>query len=102
MSDFTLVLAVAAITYGTRVAFLLRPRPAPEGALGRFLDVFPLALFVAIAMTGLIAPEGEPALSPALAAALGGIIGAVVVRRNLWGVLAFGMVFFYITRALTE
>ena len=50
VSDLALVLAVAAITYGTRVAFLLRPRPAPEGALGRFLDVFPLALFVAIAM----------------------------------------------------
>ena len=102
MSDLALVLAVAAITYGTRVAFLLRPGPAPEGALGRFLDVFPLALFVAIAMTGLIAPEGEPAITPALAAALGGVIGAVVFRRNLWGVLAFGMVFFYITRALPD
>lgn len=101
MSDLTLVLAVAAITYGTRVAFLLRPRPAPEGALGRFLDVFPLALFVAIAMTGLIAPEGEPAITPALAAALGGVIGAIVFRRNLWGVLFVGMVVFYVIRAMT-
>lgn len=100
MSDLTLVQAVAAITYGTRVAFLLRPRPAPEGALGRFLDVFPLALFVAIAMTGLVAPGGEPAVTPALVAALGGVIGAVVFRRNLWGVLALGMVFFYVTRAM--
>lgn len=102
MSNLTLVLAVAAITYGTRVAFLLRPRPVPEGALGRFLDVFPLALFVAIAITGLAAPGGGPAVTPALAAALGGVIGAVVFRRNLWGVLAVGMVFFYITRALTD
>jgi len=102
VSDLTLVLAVAAITYGTRVAFLLRPRPVPVGALGRFLDVFPLALFVAIAITGLVAPEGEPAVSSALAAALGGVIGAIVFRRNLWGVLAVGMVFFYITRALTS
>ena len=101
MSDLTLVLAVAAITYGTRVAFLLSPRPVPAGALGRFLDVFPLALFVAIAITGLVAPEGEPAVTPALAAALGGVIGAIVFRRNLWGVLAVGMVFFYITRVLT-
>jgi branched-subunit amino acid transport protein len=100
VSDLTLVLAVAAITYGTRVAFLLHPSPAPQGALGRFLDVFPLALFVAIAMTGLIAPEGEPAITPALAAALGGVIGAVVFRRNLWGVLFVGMVFFYVTRAM--
>lgn len=101
MSDLTLVMVVAAITYGTRVAFLLRPRPVPEGALGRFLDVFPLALFVAIAATGLVAPGGEPAVTPALAAALGGVVGAVVFRRNLWGVLVVGMVFFYITRALT-
>lgn len=96
-----MVLAVAAITYGTRVAFLLRPRPVPEGALGRFLDVFPLALFVAIAITGLAAPDGEPAITPALAAALGGVIGAVVFRRNLWGVLVVGMVFFYVTTVLT-
>lgn len=101
MSDLAVVVAVAAITYGTRVTFLLRPRSVPEGALGRFLDVFPLALFVAIAITGLAAPDGEPAVTPALAAALGGIIGAVVFRRNLWGVLVVGMVFFYITRALT-
>ena len=101
MSDLTLVLAVAVITYGTRVAFLLRPRPVPEGALGRFLNVFPLALFVAIAITGLAAPDGEPAVTPALAAALGGVIGAVVFRRNLWGVLAVGMLFFYVTRAMT-
>jgi branched-subunit amino acid transport protein len=96
-----LVVAVAAVTYGSRLAFLIRPRPVPQGALGRFLDAFPLALFVAIAMTGLVAPEGQPAVTPALAAALGGVIGAVVFRRNLWGVLAVGMVFFYVTRALT-
>jgi branched-subunit amino acid transport protein len=96
-----LVVAVAAITFGSRLAFLIRPRPVPQGALGRFLDVFPLALFVAIAATGMVAPEGEPAVTPALSAALGGVIGAVVFRRNLWGVLAVGMVFFYVTRALT-
>jgi branched-subunit amino acid transport protein len=101
VSDLALVLAVAAITYGTRLAFLIRPRPAPEGALGRFLDVFPLALFVAIATTGLAAPGGEPEVTPALAAALGGVVGAVVFRRNLWGVIVVGAAFFYITRALT-
>jgi branched-subunit amino acid transport protein len=101
VNDLALVLVVAAITYGTRVAFLLRPRPTPEGAVGRFLDVFPLALFIAIAMTGLVAPGGEPAVTPALAAALGGVIGAIVFQRNLWGVLAVGMVFFYVTRVLT-
>ena len=100
MSDLTLVLVVAAITYATRLAFMLSPRPVPEGPVGRFLEVFPLALFIVIASSGLLAPEGSPAVSPALAGALGGIIGAIVFRRSLWGVLAVGAVMFYVVRAL--
>jgi len=100
VSDLALVVAVAVITYATRLSFMLRPRPAPEGRLGRFLEVFPLALFLAIAATGLAAPEGTPAVSPALAAALGGILGAIIFRRNLWGVLGVGAAFFYLARAM--
>lgn len=99
MSDLILVLAVAAITYATRLAFLLRPRPVPDGALGRFLEVFPLALFIVIATSGLAAPEGDPAVTPALAAAAGGVIGGVLFRRNLWGVLLVGALTFYLVRA---
>lgn len=101
MSDVVLVVLVALITYASRLSFMLRPRPAPGGALGRFLDVFPLALFMAIAATGLAAPNGSPEISPALAAALGGVLGAVVFRRNLWGVLVVGASFYYLTRTLT-
>lgn len=100
MSDLTLVILVAVITYATRLAFMLRPRPAPEGALGRFLDVFPLALFVSLAATGLVAPDGRPEFSPALAAAAGGVLGGVLFRRNLWGVVMTGGVLFYLTRAI--
>lgn len=100
MSDVALVLVVATITYASRLSFMLRPRPAPAGRLGRFLDGFPLALFVAIAATGLAAPDGTPAVSPALAAALGGLLGAIVFRRNLWGVLGVGATFFYLARAM--
>ena len=100
MSDLLLVLIVAAITFISRVAFLVRPRRAPEGLVGRFLDVFPLALFVAIATDGLLAPSGSPEVTPALAAAIGGIAGAVVFRRALWGVLVVGAVAFYAVRAL--
>ncbi len=100
MSDLALVVAVAVITYATRLSFMLRPRPVPEGRLGRFLEVFPLALFLAIASTGLAAPGGTPAVSPALAAALGGILGAIFFRRNLWGVLGVGAAFFYLARAM--
>ena len=101
MSDVVLVVLVALITYASRLSFMLRPRPAPGGALGRFLDVFPLALFMAIAATGLAAPNGSPEITPALAAALGGVLGAVVFRRNLWGVLVVGASFYYLTRTLT-
>ena len=100
MSDLGLVLAVAVITYATRLAFLVRPRQVPEGPVGRFLEVFPLALFIVIATSGLAAPTGEPAITPALAAAAGGVAGGILLRRNLWGVLGVGAVFFYLTRAV--
>jgi branched-subunit amino acid transport protein len=100
LSDVYLILAVAAVTFASRVAFLIRPRPIPEGLVGRFLNVFPLALFVAIAAQGLLAPRGIPEITPALAAALGGIVGGIVFRRNLWGVLGVGAVFFYVARAV--
>lgn len=100
MSDLVLILLVAAITFATRVAFLIRPRPAPGGFVGRFLDVFPLALFVAIATDALLAPEGSPEVSPALAAAVGGVLGAGVFRRALLGVLVTGAAVFYVVRAV--
>lgn len=100
MSDLALVLVVAVITYLTRVAFLIRPRPVPGGALGRFLDVFPLALFVAIATVGLATPDGTPAVTPGLAAAFGGVVGGVLFRRSLVGILAVGAALFYLVRAV--
>jgi branched-subunit amino acid transport protein len=100
MSDLTLILLVAAVTFASRIAFLIKPRPVPEGALGRFLNVFPLALFIAIAAQGLLAPRGTPEVTPALAAAGGGVIGGLVFRRNLWGVLGVGAVAFYLVRAM--
>ncbi|MGH8953111.1 MAG: AzlD domain-containing protein [Acidimicrobiia bacterium] len=100
MSDLALVLVVAVITFATRIAFLIRPRPVPGGPLGRFLEVFPLALFMVIAVTGLVAPEGSLAVTPALAGAVGGVVGGVLFRRNLWAVMLLGAVAFYVTRAM--
>jgi len=100
VSDLILVLVVAVITYLTRVAFLIRPRPVPGGVVGRFLDVFPLALFVAIATVGLATPDGTPAVTPGLAAAFGGILGGILFRRSLVGILAVGAALFYLVRAL--
>jgi branched-subunit amino acid transport protein len=100
MSDLILIVMVAVITFTSRVAFLVRPRPAPEGLIGRFLDVFPLALFVAIAADSLIAPSGSPEVTPGLAAALGGVVGGVLFRRALWAVLAVVAVTFHAVRAI--
>ena len=100
MSDLVLVLVVGVITFGSRLAFLVGSRAVPEGIVGRFLDVFPLALFMAIATAGLVAPEGTPAITPGLAAAAGGVVGGIVFKRSLLGVLAVGTVAFYVVRAL--
>ena len=98
MSDLALILAVAVITFASRVVFLARPRTEPGGRVGRFLEVFPVALFVALATIGLAAPDGQPEVTVSLAAAAGGIVGGAVFRRSLWGVIAVGAVSFYIVR----
>jgi branched-subunit amino acid transport protein len=96
VSDLALILAVAIVTYASRVIFLARPRTSPGGKVGRFLEVFPVALFVALATIGLAAPDGQPEVTVSMAAAAGGIVGGAVFRRSLWGVIAVGAVSFYI------
>lgn len=100
MSDLALIVGVAVITFGTRVAFLVKPRSAPGRRVGRFLKIFPLALFIAIATSELIAPLGSTELTANLAGAVGGVVGGVVFRRSLWGVLGVGAACFYLARAL--
>jgi branched-subunit amino acid transport protein len=100
MSDVLLVLGVAAITFASRASFMIRPRQAPGGQVGRFLDVFPVALFVAIAVNALVAPIGSPELAANLIAAAGGIVGGFFFRRSVWGVFALGAAFYYLARSL--
>ncbi len=98
MSDLLLVVGVAVITFASRALLMASPLPVPGGLVGRFLDVFPLALFVAIATSGLLAPEGSAEFGPGLAAALGGVIGAALFKRSLLAVLVAGSVLFYLAR----
>lgn len=100
MNDLALIGAMAAITYASRATFLLWPRSIPEGFLGRFLELFPMALFVAIATLGLAAPEGEIEATIALVAAAGGLLGAVVTRRSFLGVAGMGIVAWWVARAV--
>ncbi|NNC41011.1 MAG: AzlD domain-containing protein [Acidimicrobiia bacterium] len=98
MSDLALILAVAVVTFASRVVFLASPRTEPGGRVGRFLEVFPVALFIALATIGLAAPDGQPEVTVSMAAAAGGIVGGAVFRRSLWGVIAVGAVSFYAVR----
>ena len=94
MSDVTLIVIAGVITFASRLIFLVRPIEPPTGRVAAFLDVFPLALFIALATAGLVAPDGRPELTPALFAAAGGVVGAAVFRRSLWGVIMTGAVFY--------
>jgi len=83
------VVAMGAVTYASRAVFLLRRPESVGGWLGRFLDAFPVALFVALAVTGTIAPSGHLEANPGLAAlAIGGLL--VWRRAPVWLVMAAG------------
>lgn len=100
MSDLSVVLAMAAVTYGCRVVFLARPGRPPVGRLAVFLERFPLALFVALATATLLVPGG---LSDPVSgyAALGGALGGgLLTRRSLPGVLAGGVAAYWVARWL--
>jgi len=101
VSDLSLVLAMAVITFTSRAVFLVWPRPVPGGRWGRFLETFPLALFVALATLGLAAPDGDPEAGIALVAATGGVVGAVITRRSLPGILLVAGAFYWIARGFS-
>jgi branched-subunit amino acid transport protein len=96
------VVAVAMVTYLCRASFLVLPGlPEPRGLWSRFLDSFPLALFVSLATIGFVAPQGIPAVTPGLAAAAGGVVGAAVTRRSLIGTIAIGAAAYWVARLLS-
>jgi branched-subunit amino acid transport protein len=101
MSDLVLVILMAVITFASRASFLIWRRPAPAGPWGRFLETFPLALFIAIATLGLAAPDGDPEAGIGLVAAAGGVAGAALTKRSLLGVLIIGGAVYWVARWAT-
>ncbi len=97
MGSLGVILAAAAVTYGTRLAgFALAQRRLPP-LFGRSLAYIPVAVFAA-----LIAPDlglGTAELLPRL---LGIVAAAVAVwrTRQLWAGLAAGMAMFWLIRAI--
>ena len=100
MSDLLLIVAMAAITYGSRVVFLANPGSPPSGIVGRFLDRFPLALFVALAASILVVPAAEVDARLGWAAIGGAVLGGWLSRRSLYGVIGAGFAAYWLARLL--
>jgi len=100
MSDMWLVVAMGAITYGSRVVLLARSGQALEGRIETFLERFPLALFIALATATLLVPDAD--VEPALGyAAFGGAVaGGVLSRRSLVGILMIGGATYWLARLI--
>lgn len=98
MSDFLLILAMAAITYGSRVVFLAHAGTPPSGLFGRFLDRFPLALFAALAASILIVPQADFDARIGWAALAGAVAGGWLTKRSLYGVVGFGFAAYWAGR----
>lgn len=100
MPDVVIVLLVGAITFASRASYLVRRSRSEGEHLPPFLEVVPVALFVALATVGLAAPDGDLAVGPSLGAAVGGVIGAALFRRSILGVVACGTLAYLAARLL--
>lgn len=70
-----LIAAVAAITYGSRLAAMV-VLPRPTGRLEATLARVPPAIFASLATLSLITPERSLVATPILLAALGALLAA--------------------------
>lgn len=94
---WTLIVVIAVVTYGTRLAgFVLGGSTVPP-LVARLLPFVPVAAFAALLAPGVTAPTGE--MWPRL---LGAAVTALVVRRwaKLWAGLLAGMLVYRGARAL--
>ena len=94
MERLGLILALAAVTYGTRIAGFTVDRRRIPPQLDRALTYVPIAAFAALIVPGLSDDGGSLAL-PRLAAALAAA-AAVLLTRQLWASLLAGMVVLWV------
>jgi branched-subunit amino acid transport protein len=99
MNTLALIVAMALITQTSRLSFMLRPVTSQKIRENRFLELFPIALFVTLAVAG-FAPEGEVGVTPSVIAGLGGVAGAALFKRSMLGVVAVGGVAYVVARLL--
>jgi branched-subunit amino acid transport protein len=92
-----LIVAVAVVTYLTRISgFVIGQRNLPEW-LSRFLQFVPVAVFAALVTTNFNA--GHADMLPRLVGAAAAVL-SVLRFRQLWIGLASGMATFWLTCAL--
>jgi len=90
MERMTLILAVAAASYATRIAGFALDRQAIPRRLDRALTYVPIAAFTALIVPGLQNDAGSLDLVRIGAATLAAL--AVLLTRQLWAALLAGMV----------
>lgn len=100
MSHIVLIVLAAVITFASRLSFMIRPFDDARVRESKFLEVFPTALFVALAVNGFIAPDGRVDVSPAMAAGIGGVAGAFLFKRSVLGVVGVGLVGYWVARLI--
>ena len=88
MSDLTLVLAAAALTYASRAA-AVAVLPIASGRVLDFIERLPAPLFAGLAVFALVGSPPELPDWPGIAAAIGALLAAP--KRSLGLTLAVGL-----------
>lgn len=88
MSDWVLIVLVAALTYTSRATAVALLPPA-EGRILQFVDRLPVPLFAGLAIFSLVGDASAVPEPPAIAAALGALL--VAARRSLGLTLIAGL-----------
>ena len=96
MSPLPIILGMAVITYGTRIAGLLVNTEVPPFWL-RFLHFVPIAVFAALVVPALGGQQGEGLLR--LVAAVAAAV-AIWRTKQLWVGIVVGMAVFWLLRFL--
>jgi branched-subunit amino acid transport protein len=96
--NYLMIAGMAAVTYPSRsLPLVLGGMPSP--VVGRYLRLVPVAIFAALIVPGVAAPEGE---LDAGAELIAGVVGLAVVlaTRNVLLTLALGWVAFVVCERL--
>lgn len=98
MGELLLVGLAGVVTFGSRAAFMVRPPRRLPAPAQRFLEVFPLALFVALAVRGLARPTLVDGASPvpALLAAAGALLAGRLSDHALVWMLVGGVAGYWV------